>query len=101
LFGGTAVIFLGAGASVGDDSERAAGKGVPGSGALTEAVAEQFDIQLKYDADGNLLSALRPVASLAVNKRDESTVTVRFSLPCVGRTFYRAITSDVLTVGGK
>ena len=74
LFGGTAVIFLGAGASVGDDSERAAGKGVPGSGALTEAVAERFDIQLKYDADGNLLSALRPIASLAVKKRDESTV---------------------------
>jgi hypothetical protein len=40
LFDGTAVIFLGAGASMGHDSERAAGKGVPGSGALTEAVAE-------------------------------------------------------------
>ncbi len=74
LFDGTAVIFLGAGASVGADSERATGRGVSGSGALTKAVAERFGIDLKYDADGNLLSALRPVASLAVKKRDESTV---------------------------
>ena len=70
----TAVVFLGAGASVGDDSERAAGKGVPGSGSLAEALAEEYDIALKYDAGGNLLSALRPVASLAARKRDESTV---------------------------
>lgn len=74
VFDGTAVIFLGAGASVGDGSERAAGRGVPGSGTLTKAVAERFGIDLKYDADGNLLRTLRPVASLAVKKRDESTV---------------------------
>lgn len=74
LFDGTAVIFLGAGASVGSDSERTVGRGVPGSGALTKAVAERFGIDLKYDADGNPLSALRPVASLAVKKRGESTV---------------------------
>ncbi len=74
LFDGTAVIFLGAGASVGADSERATGRGVSGSGALTKAVAERFGIDLNYDADGNLLSTLRPVASLAVKKRDESTV---------------------------
>jgi hypothetical protein len=74
LFDGTAVIFLGAGASMGDDSERAVGKGVPGSVALTEAIAKQFGIELKYDGDGNLLSRLRPVASLAVQKRDPSTV---------------------------
>lgn len=74
LFDGTAVIFLGAGASVGSDSERTAGRGVPGSGAITKAVAGRFGIDLKYDADGNPLSALRPVASLAVKKRDESTV---------------------------
>ncbi len=75
LFDGTGVIFLGAGASVGADSERAVGKGVPGSGALTEAVAKRFGIELKYDADGSLLSALRPIASLAVKeRRDEITV---------------------------
>ncbi len=75
LFDGTAVIFLGAGASVGDESERAAGKGVPGSSALTKALAERFGVELRYDADGNLLSGLRPVASFAVkNRRDESTV---------------------------
>lgn len=74
LFNGTAVIFLGAGASVGSNSERTAGRGVPGSGALTKAVAERFDIDLKYDADGKPLSTLRRVASFAVKKRDESTV---------------------------
>lgn len=74
VFDGTAVIFLGAGASVGSDSERTSGRGVPGSGALTKAVAKRFGIDLKYDADGNLLSALRSVASLAVKQRDESTV---------------------------
>ena len=71
LFAGMAVIFLGAGASVGSDSERTAGRGVPGSDALTEAVAKQFSIDLRYEPDGNLLDALRPVASLAVGKRDE------------------------------
>ncbi len=74
LFDGTAVIFLGAGASVGDESEGVAKKGVPGSGALMEALAKRFGVELKYDADGNLLSGLRPVASLAVKNRDESTV---------------------------
>lgn len=74
LFDGTAVVFLGAGASVGDDSEREAGEGVPGSSSLTKALAEEFDIDLDYGADGNLLDFLRPVASLAVKRRDESTV---------------------------
>lgn len=74
LLDGTAVIFLGAGASMGDDAERAAGKGVPGVGKMTEAIAKQFDVDLKSDADGNLLSTLRGVASVAVQKRDESTV---------------------------
>jgi hypothetical protein len=75
LFEGTAVIFLGAGASIGADSERAIGRGVPGSGALTKAVAERFGIDLRYDADGNLLSVLRSIATFAVkNRRDESTV---------------------------
>jgi tetratricopeptide (TPR) repeat protein len=74
LFDGTAVIFLGAGASVGDDSERAVGKGVAGSGTLTKAIAKRFGIELKYDSDGNLLSPLRPVASLAAKRRDQSTV---------------------------
>jgi len=73
LFDGTAVIFLGAGASMGDDSERADGKGVPGSSALTKAIASRFGIELKYDADGNLLNALRPIASLGGKERDEST----------------------------
>jgi hypothetical protein len=74
LFEGTAVIFLGAGTSAGDDSEQAVGRGIPGSADLTKAVAGRFDVNLKYDADGNLLSTLRGVASIAVNKRDPSTV---------------------------
>jgi hypothetical protein len=75
LYDGTAVIFLGAGASMGDGSERAAGKGVPGSGALTETIAKRFGIELKYDANGNLLSTLRPTASLAAaHRRDPITV---------------------------
>ncbi len=68
LFDGTAVVFLGAGASMGDDSERAEGKGVPGSGALVEEVVRRFGLDPK-DATN-----LRRAASLAVDKRDESTV---------------------------
>lgn len=73
---GTAVVFLGAGASMGNESERESGKGLPGSGSLTETLAEEFDLKLKlkYDSDGNLLSTLRAIASLAVSKRDASTV---------------------------
>lgn len=74
LYDRTAVVFLGAGASVGDDSEREAGRGVPGSGSLVQALAQQYCIPLRYDADGNLLDTLRSVASLAVKNRDEITV---------------------------
>jgi SIR2-like domain len=75
LYDGTAVIFLGAGTSMGEGSERAAGKGVPGSGALTETIAQWFGIELKYDSGGNLLSTLRATSSLAAtHRRDPITV---------------------------
>lgn len=74
LYDGTAVVFLGAGASMGDESERESGEGLPGSGSLTESLAKEFAIELKYDADGDLLDGLRPIASLAVKRRDQSTV---------------------------
>ena len=74
LYDGTAVIFLGAGASMGNDSEHKAGKGVPGSGTITNALAKQFDIDLERDADGNPSRSLRQVASFAVTKRDKITV---------------------------
>lgn len=74
LYDGTAVIFLGAGASMGSDLEHNVDKGVPGSGAIANMLAERFDIDLGSDADGNPLSTLRQVASLAVKNRDESTV---------------------------
>lgn len=74
LYNRTAVVFLGAGASMGDDSERSSNRGVPGSSSLVEALAQEFGIELKYDSDGNLLDTLRGVASLAVNNRDAITV---------------------------
>ena len=67
LFDETAVVFLGAGASIGK-SERDGERGVPGSGALTEELIRRFDL----DPAG--ASTLRRAASLAVRKRDAGTV---------------------------
>lgn len=67
LFGETAVVFLGAGASMGDPT-RDKGKGVPGSGALTKDLIGQFHL----DPVGT--NTLRRSASLAVKKRDASTI---------------------------
>lgn len=74
LYNRTAIVFLGAGASMGDESERESGRGLLGSGGLTKALAAEFNIDLEHDSDGNLLSGLRKTSSLAVKKRDESTV---------------------------
>lgn len=73
LYNRTAVVFLGAGASMGDDLERKANRGVPGSGSLVKALAQEYYIELRYDGDGNLLDTLRPIASLAATKKDEIT----------------------------
>ena len=71
LYRGTAIVFLGAGASMGDDSERKSDKGVPGSASLVKGLARENGIKLRYDGDGNLLDTLRPIASLAAEKQDE------------------------------
>jgi hypothetical protein len=78
LLEGTAVIFLGAGASMGNDEERASGKGVPSAGEMTEAIAKRFGVPPKYDADGNLSSSLSGIASRVDKKRGESTAVKKF-----------------------
>lgn len=67
LFEGTAIVFLGAGASMGNPT-RDEGKGVPGSGTLTKELIGRFGLDTK---DAN---TLKRTASLAVRKRDASTV---------------------------
>ncbi len=50
------------------------GKGVVGSSELTLAIADRFGLKLKYDANSELVSTLRGIASRAVLDRDANTI---------------------------
>lgn len=62
------LIFIGAGASLGNDAERAASKGAPSSGDLMRSIADRFGLPLTET------STLKGVASLAARGHGDSSV---------------------------